>query len=127
MDFMDYFASAWLGLLSVSPIIVAWIIGIVIAARMMKRGGGKAERLLLIGCCLMLAESLVSPFSTVLMLWLIAERAISAQGYGFTMSIARIPLAIISLAGIVCLVYAFWIKFRSSLRREQGDGSRKAT
>ena len=113
---MDYFASVGLGLLSVSPILVAWIVGIVIAARMMKRGGGKAERLLLIGCCLMLAESLVSPFSSVLMTWLIAGQNMPRQRAAFTIGITRIPLAIISLAGIVCLVYAFWIKFKAGLK-----------
>ena len=110
---MDYFASVGPTLLLKSPMFVAWIIGVVIAARMMKRGGGKAERLLLIGCCLMLAESLVSPFSTVLMLWLIAQQSMPGQRASFIMSLTRIPLAIISLAGIVCLVYAFWIKFRA--------------
>jgi len=116
MDFMNYFASVGPALLFKSPIIVAWIVGIVLAARMLKKGGGKAERLLLIGCCLMLAETLISPFTQVLILWLIAERTITAQGFGFIMSIARIPLGIISLAGIVCLVYAFWIKFKAGLK-----------
>jgi len=114
---MDYFASVGPTFLSKSPILVAWIVGIVFAARMLKRGGGKAERLLLIGCCLMLTESLVSPFSKMLIPWLIDEQSMSFQRVGFIMSIANIPLAIISLAGIVCLVYAFWMKFRSSLRR----------
>ena len=43
MDFMNYFASVGPALLFKSPIIVAWIVGIVLAARMLKRGGGKAE------------------------------------------------------------------------------------
>ena len=123
---MDYFSPVGPALLFKSPMLVAWIVGIVLAARMLKKGGGKAERLLLIGCCLMLAETLISSFTQVLLLWLIGERKVTAQDIGFTMSIARIPLGIISLAGIVCLVYAFWIKFRSSLRGEQGDGSSKA-
>ena len=118
MDFMDYFASVGPALLFKSPILVAWIVGIVLAARMLKKGGGKAERLLLIGCCLLLAESLISPFSTVLMLWLMNHQTMpAARTVGFFSLIFRIPLGILSLAGIVCLVYAFWMKFRSSLRR----------
>ena len=115
MDFIDYFSSIGLALLSRSPMLVAWIVGIVLAARMLKRGGGKAERLLLIGCCLMLAESLISPFSTVLMTWLMAHQTMpSYRTVGFFSLIFRIPLGIINLAGIVCLVYAFWIKFKAS-------------
>lgn len=117
MDFMDYFAPVGPALLFKSPILVAWIVGIVIAARMLKKGGEKAERLLLIGCCLMLAKTLISPFTHAIILWLISERTITAQGIGFMMSIVQIPLGIISLAGIVCLVIAFWMKFRSSLKR----------
>ena len=113
---MDFFASVGPALLFRSPIIVAWIVGIVLAARMLKRGGGKAERLLLIGCCLMLAEMLISPFIHVLIIRLIEERTITAQGIGLTSSIVQIPLGIISLAGIVCLVYAFWIKFKAGLK-----------
>ena len=108
-----YFASVGPTFLFKSPILVAWIVGIVIAARMLKKGRGKAERLLLIGCCLMLAEMLISPFAQVFTIRLIEERTITAQSIGITLGIAGIPFAIISLAGIVCLVYAFWMKFRS--------------
>ena len=124
MDFIDYFSPLGSALLFKSPLIVAWIVGTVIAALMLKRGGGKAERLLLIGCCLMLAETLISPFTQVLMRWLIAQQNMSGQRIGITMSIAQIPLAIISLAGIVCLVIAFWKKFKAGLtptHRSFGD------
>jgi len=109
---MEYFASVGPTLLFCSPVLVGFIVGIVLATRMLKKGGGKAERLLLIGCCLMLAEMLISPFIHVLIIRLIEERTITAQGIGLTSSIVQIPLGIISLAGIVCLVYAFWMKFR---------------
>jgi len=113
---MEYFVSVGPTLLFCSPVLVGWIVGIVIAARMLKRGGGKAERLLLIGCCLLLAEMLISPFAQVFTIRLIEERTITAQSIGITLGIARIPFAIISLAGIVCLVYAFWIKFKAGLK-----------
>ena len=111
MDLM-YFASVGPTFLFKSPILVAWIVGIVIAARMLKRGGGKAERLLLIGCCLLLAEMLISPFAQVFTIRLIEERTIAVQSIGITLGIAGIPFAIIGLAGIGCLIYAFWIKFK---------------
>ena len=110
---MEYFLPVGPSLLFRSPILLAWIVGIVIAARMLKRGGGKAERLLLIGCSLMFAENLISPFSTVLITWLIAEQAVPVQRAAFIGGITGIPLGIISLAGIVCLVYAFWTRWRT--------------
>ena len=113
---MEYFASVGPTLLFCSPVLVGWIVGIILATRMLKKGGGKPERLLLIGCCLMLAEMLISPFIHVLIIRLIEERTITAQGIGLTSSMAQIPLGIISLAGIVCLVYAFWIKFKAGLK-----------
>ena len=110
---MEYFVSVGPTLLFCSPVLVGWIVGIILATRMLKKGGGKAERLLLIGCCLMLAEMLISPFAQVFTIRLIEERTITVQSIGITLGIAGIPFAIISLAGIVCLIYAFWIKFRS--------------
>ena len=125
MDFIDYFASVGPSLLFSSPMLAAWIVGIVIAARMLKAGGGKAERLLLVGCCLMLAERLISPFSTVLVLWLVNRQEMEAQGFGLIISIVNIPLSLISLVGIVCLVYAFWIRFKSH-RQQSRDHSPQA-
>ena len=115
MDFVDYFAPVGPSLLFRSPVLVAWIVGIVIAARMLKRDGGKSERLLLIGCCLMLAQQIISPFTSVLMQWYIVENRgeVSAQDFGLFSSLTNIPLSIISLAGIVCLVYAFWTRWKS--------------
>ena len=115
MDFMDYFAMLGLSLLSRSPAIIAWIIGVVLAARMLKRDGGKSERLLLIGCCLMLAQQIISPFMSVLTNWYIVENRgnLDAQGIGLFRSFTGIPLS------IVCLVYAFWTRFRSHGQQNQ--------
>ena len=119
MELMDYLGVLGPAFLVRSPMLVAWIVGIVLAARMRKRGGGKAERLLLIGCCLMLAQQLASPCPQVLILWLIAERiGTTAASIGWATTMVAIPLGIIGLAGIICLVCAFWIKFRTSLRSD---------
>ena len=113
MDWWDYFAAVGPSLLVRSPVLVAWIVGIIIAARMLKRGGGKAERLLLIGCSLMFAGQLIAPFSQVLVTWLIVERTVPVERAAFISSIINLPLGIISLAGIVSLVYAFWVRWKS--------------
>ena len=115
MDIMEYLAPVGMALLFRSPVIIAWIIGVILAARMLRRDGGKSERLLLIGCGLMLAVQLISPFTGALTRWYIVENRgdIGAQSIALFTSLTNLPFAIISLAGIVCLVYAFWTRWKS--------------
>jgi hypothetical protein len=100
--------TAGLRLLENIPAIAAWCTGLVLAVIMLKRGGGKAEKLLLAGCCLMLIIELVQPFLVEL------ARQLSEERYGvvgFAMIIS-VPSSIVSLAGFVCLIIAFWMRFR---------------
>ena len=106
MDNFELFGS---GLLRNIPKCTAWGIGIVLAVLMIKRGGGKVEKLFLSGCILMLAVALVSPLLHGLTRWLIIETEghISAQTNGYILS----PLSLLGLAGLVCLIWAFWVRF----------------
>jgi hypothetical protein len=90
------------------PELVAWGIGLVLAVIMVTRGGGKAEKLLLAGCSLMLAVEIlpIIIFSTLLRT---DELKISALEMGIIQSVA---VGLPSLAGLVCLVLAFWFRFR---------------
>ena len=96
------------------PEILAWLVGIVLAVIMLRRGGGKAEKLLLAGCSLMFAVKLATPLLSNYVRSLVSEQGVSniaiAQTMGLTVSL---PMAILSLAGLVCLIIAFWIRFRS--------------
>jgi hypothetical protein len=103
---MNLLELTWSDVLGSLAGLLAWGIGLVLAIIMVRRGGAKAEKLLLAGCCLMLAVQLISLFLTGLALWLLEYR-ISAWEYGLIRSIAAVP----ALAGIVCLVIAFWVKF----------------
>ena len=105
---MDFFTQlADISLLKYLPELVAWGTGITLAILMVRRGGSKAERLLLAGCCLMLIARVLSVTLRGMIPWL-QEEEISAQGLGLIMSISGIP----SLAGFVCLIIAFWMRFR---------------
>ena len=105
---MNGLETAGLRLLENIPAIAAWCTGLVLAVLMVKRGGGKAEKLLLAGCCLMLIIELVQPFLVELARQLSEER-FSAATYG---AIISIPLSILGLAGFICLIIAFWMRFR---------------
>ncbi len=103
-----------LSLLSNIPSMVAWLIGVTLAIKMLRREGSKAERLLLIGCSLMLAEKFINPLLSgvvqSVMLEMIEQntsRVVTAQ----TMGLIRLPLVVLTIVGLVCLLWAFWLKF----------------
>jgi len=108
---MSYFDAVVPALLGNVPILLAWLAGIVLATLMLRRGGGKAEKLLLAGCSLMFVARIASPFLAGLTVWLAAEREMTraaASGLAFSL-----PVTILSMAGIVCLILAFWFRWRT--------------
>jgi hypothetical protein len=97
------------------PHLVAWTVAVILAVIMVRRGGGKAEKLFLVGSSLMLVAQLVSPFLSGLASWLIREQGMSrALASGLAVSL---PMGALGLSGIVCLVYAFWLRF---MAKKQG-------
>ncbi|MFC1901382.1 hypothetical protein ACFLX3_00420 [Chloroflexota bacterium] len=94
------------------PELVAWAVGVVLAVVMVRRGGGKAEKLLLAGCSLMFITRLATPPLQELVRRLASERDMSNIAIAQTMGWVSIPMSILSLAGLVCLVWAFWVRFR---------------
>ena len=110
------FADAAIGLLPSLIITAAWITAVVFTIRMV-RNGGRPEKLLLIGVCLMLAVSVISAAAPLLMPWIITNFAASGADQLSIVRIigaAGIINALISLAGIILMVLAFWKKFKSS-------------
>ncbi len=108
---MNYLDTVVPGLLGSIPLLLAWLVGIVLAVLMLRRGGEKAEKLLLAGCSLMFVAQIVKPFLMGLTLWLVGEHGmtrVSALGLAFSL-----PNAILSMAGIVCLILAFWFRWRT--------------
>ena len=109
MNYLEVVGPAFIGNI---PMLLAWLVGIILATLMVIRGGGKAEKLLLIGCSLMFVAQIVRPFLTGLALWLVHEHGMtraSASGLAFSL-----PITILSMVGIVCLVYAFWTRWKTS-------------
>ena len=75
---------------------------------MLRRGGDKPEALMLIGCGLFLLSSLSSlVLNTVI--HAMQELRISYASYSL---ITGLTTGVFSLAGLVCLIWAFWLKFR---------------
>ena len=111
MDFSDITRILAGSLLITAPALVAWIVAIVLSRIMVSRSKeGRAERWLLIGSCLMLTSTLLRTPISLIVPWLI-EGGNSMTRAASIISIYNLALGIIGMAGIICLVYAFWKKF----------------
>ena len=96
-------------------VLAAWVVAVVFAAMMVKNGG-RPERFLLIGTCLMLAGILVSITVVILNPFIVtrlAESGISRVRFAGVFGAIGIFRSCLSLAGIVLLVLAFWQKFKA--------------
>ncbi len=97
-------------LLGVSPALVLWIAAVVFAAVRLQRGGVRAERFLVAGASLEIISNLLIVPMAFIPVWL------AGGGYStyYAVSVASgcaMFLNVIGMAGIICLVYAFWLKF----------------
>jgi len=116
MSFSDIASSVLSRLLVNAPYLAAWIAAIVLSVIMLRRGGGRAERFLLAGSCVMFAKQLFYiPVSAVIELLIVPsmiERGVSRPIAVQVFSYNSIFFGLVGLAGIICLVYAFWTKFK---------------
>jgi ABC-type amino acid transport system permease subunit len=102
-----------ISMLNYIPELVAWLVGIILAVLMVRWGGGKAEKLLLAGCSLIFAVKLAIPLLYELINW----QALQGDVTPATGWLVNLLGGIVVIAGFVCLVYAFWVRFRA--RRQE--------
>ena len=112
MSFGDIASFIMHALIPAAPYLAAWIVAIILSVIMLRRGGGRAERFLLIGSCLMLVSKLFS-VPTGLIVPLLVGSGWSTDRTLPLLSGFSLFLGLIGLAGIICLVYAFWAKFNA--------------
>ena len=99
-------------LMGAGPALAFWIAVIIPAAVMLRRGGGRAERFLMAGAGLKVIGSLLIIPMLFITPWLYGGDYSSTfarpviEGYGIFRNI-------VGMAGIVCLVYAFRVKFNT--------------
>ena len=97
---------------AISPALILWIAIIIFAVIVLRHGGGRAERFLIAGASLKVISNLLSLPSFAILHWLISEgysvnyASSVVSGYG-------IFGKVVGMAGIICLVYAFWVKFKA--------------
>ncbi len=100
------------GLVSSAPSLVGWIVAIVLATIMLRRRGSRAERFLLIGASLMLVQSIIAVPSAAIGTWLMIDRGMPSVKAASVLSIYSLIRGCIGLGGIICLVYAYWARFK---------------
>lgn len=112
MSFGDIGSSIVHNLIPAAPYLAAWIAAIVLSVIMLRRGGGRAERFLLAGSCMMLAGTLFRSIASAVIQVLFIQKGWDALRVATVLSYNGLFFGLVSMAGIICLVYAFWIKFK---------------
>ena len=107
-------------LVNAAPGLAVWIVALVLSIVLFNRGGGRPERLLIIGSSLMLASTFFSVFVPVIQRYLIQSGLTNVSAAGAISGI-NIFLGLISLAGIICLFYAIWKRFNERTNIIAGD------
>jgi len=108
MGFFEYFFV----LLGSTPALALWIAVIIFGAVMLRRGGGRAERFLIAGGSIKLLGNLLIIPTFFITPWLF-HQDYSTEYINTVRTGLSIFRNTISMAGITCLVYAFWVKFRT--------------
>ncbi len=111
----------WLLLLAVqAPALIFWIAVIIFGIVMLRRGGGRAERFFIAGAGVKILGNMF------FLPWLVILPWLHREDYGI-ISINSISTGIdiffnvISMAGIILLIYAFWLKFKECKLPENGS------
>ena len=99
-------------LMGSAPALALWIAVVIFAAVMLRRGGGRAERFLIAGAGLKIISNLLILPSFAIRNWLMQE-GYSMDSANSVISGYGIFCKVVGMAGIICLVYAFWVKFKA--------------
>ncbi len=113
MEISEIFHVLLGGLLGSAPSLVVWIAVIVVAIVILRRRGGRAERFLVAGASLGIVGSLLYIPAVLFVPLLITEGRTIEYATGFV-AVYDVIRDIVSAAGLICFIYAFWVKFKTS-------------
>ena len=102
-------------LMGSAPALILWIAVVIFATIMLRRGGGRAERFLISGAGLKIISNLLILASFAILHWLI-NKGYSMDYANSVVSGYGIFCKVVGMAGIICLVYAFWVRFRQGIK-----------
>ncbi len=122
MEFDSVFVG---GLVGVAPNLAFWIAVIVLASIVLRRGGDRAGRFIIAGASLKLVSNGLNIPAAAIVPWLI-NRGTSIEYASSAASNFGILRGVVSMAGIICLVYAFWVKFNAMNFETLEPGNKEA-
>ncbi len=102
-------------LVNAAPGLAVWIVAIVLSIVLSKRNGGRLERFMIIGSCLMLIGTILSVPKPVIADYL-AQSSLSNVSAAAVISGINLFIGLVSLVGIIFLFYAIWKKFNGSIK-----------
>ncbi|MBN2075764.1 MAG: hypothetical protein JW762_09465 [Dehalococcoidales bacterium] len=111
MDTGDVLMMIFSGFLGFGIPILFWIGTIIFGSIMLRRGGGRPERFFITGAALNTLGTLLRIPIVYLPFW-ISSRSTGIdimRNINFGVGLA---VNIISAVGVICLIYAFWLKFK---------------
>jgi hypothetical protein len=111
MEFSHYITPMLAQLAGSSPALLLWIAVIVFAAIRLRRGGGRAEKLLLAGGIVRLVSSLLTVPLVIVSPWLLSNGYDMARSNDIHVGIGLV-VKVVGAAGLICLIGAFWVKFK---------------
>jgi hypothetical protein len=97
------------------PHLLFWIAAILLSALLLARFRQKAERLLLAGSIVMLVNAALGIFY-VFVYPIFHNAGMETLEAISVMQIYSLGRNLIGMTGAICLVYAFWLKFRSQAK-----------
>lgn len=102
----------WLIILAAqAPILIFWTAVLIFAIVMLRRGGGKAERFFIAGASVKLLGNVLAVLRIGIAVWIIPGRPIPASDVVSIVSGYDLFIRAIGMAGLLLLLYAFWLKF----------------
>ena len=107
---MEYLSDVAYTFIRSAPALLVWLIGIILALVMVRRGGGRVDKLFLAGCILMLLGQIGRPFTREAAVYLRGPDT-TVLDMGRISTLLSLPVTLVTLAGIICLVWAFYRKF----------------
>ena len=110
MEFNSVFLG---GLVGVASHLAVWIAVIALAAVLLRRGGGRAERFIIAGASLKIFANLLNIPAAAIVPWLVQGGATITRAASL-MAGYEVLRGVFSAAGIVFIVYVFLVKFKGS-------------
>ncbi|HEY94654.1 MAG TPA: hypothetical protein G4O15_06910 [Dehalococcoidia bacterium] len=112
MDAGDILQMIFFGFLSYGIPVLFWIGTLIFGIVKLRRGGGKAERFFITGAALNILGTLLR----IPIVYLPFRMSSRSSGIDTMRNITfgvGLAVDIVSAAGVICMIYAFWLKFKN--------------